>query len=329
MFSRMRRECSTYSDVLIVDAGESAVGRLIEGSLRRKGLRVSSCENVRRLNEKDFIAQIKEQAARERVGTIIPVFHPELLSRHRDEFPGVIIPVDSEDRIVMLDDKLRACALASSLGIRQPGMFPDVDSVHSYPVVFKRSSGHGGDSVYFPKLRRSLEHLVGSSKPGTYLISEEIEGCDVSVDAVRWGDYFQAGAYEVLLPKAKGISILRRSIDAPEIVETARRMLEAAGYNGVCGLDFRRDSDGNYYFLECNPRFSGGLCSQLASGFDMPWILWQLSHGIQPDEVHFKAGVRTQYIKGTVDYLKRRHRQGKLTAGDVLRCIFSGAVKFD
>ena len=61
----------------------------------------------------------------------------------------------------------------------------------------------------------------------------------------------------------------------------------------------------------------------------MPWILWQLSHGIQPDEVHFKAGVRTQYIKGTVDYLKRRHRQGKLTAGDVLRCIFSGAVKFD
>lgn len=329
MYSPMRRKCSTYSDVLVVDAGESAVGRMIARSLRRKGLRISFCENDRRLNEKDFIAQIREQAAREGVRMVIPVFHPEALARHRAEFPGVLIPVDSEEKLLLLDDKVRACALAASLGIRQPEAYADVDSVPRYPVVFKRSTGHGGDSVYFPKLRKSLEHLVASSRPGTYLITEEIEGDDVSVDAVRWGGYFHAEAYEVLLPKAKGISVLRRSIQAPEIVEAARQMLDAADYNGVCGMDFRRSPDGKFWFLECNPRFSGGLCSQLASGFDQPWILWQLANGRQPEEVHFRPGVRTQYIKGTIDYLKRRRKQGKLTAGDVFRCIFSGAVKFD
>lgn len=325
----MHRECSTSSDVLVVDAGESAVGRLIARSLRRKGLSVSFCENTRKLNEKDFIAQIREQAALEDVKMVIPVFHPEVLARHRAEFPGILIPVDSEEKIILLDDKVRACALAASLDIPQPEAYDSVDAVPRYPVVFKRSTGHGGDSVYFPKLRKSLEHLVSSSKPDTFLITEEIDGDDVSVDAVRWGTYFHAEAYEVLLPKAKGISVLRRSIVAPEIVEAARLMLDAADYNGVCGLDFRRSTDGKYYFLECNPRFSGGLCSQLASGFDQPWLLWQLANGKQPEEVHFKPGVRTQYIKGTVDYLKRRRKQGKLTAGDVFRCIFSGAVKFD
>lgn len=325
----MRKKWSKSWDVLVVEAGNSTVGRQIKRSLERHDLKVGGIEHVRKLNERDFIKEIRNKAQNCGAKMIIPVFYPEVLARHRDEFPGIIVPVDSAQKIELLDNKVTACAIAEKLGIRQPVRYEDADSVEKYPVVFKRSSGHGGDSVYFPKFRKALENLVSTSRPGTYLITEEIDGDDVCVDAIRWEGFFFAAAYRVILPKAKGISVLRESIDAPELVAAAGKMLEEVDYCGVCGFDFRLSPDGKAYFLECNPRFSGGLCSQTASGFDMPWILWQLSNGITPDYPVFKTGVRTQYIKGTIDYLRRRYRQGKLKARDVLQCIFSGAFHFD
>lgn len=316
-------------DVLVTGSGSSTVGRQVARSLSRRGIRVCFTDNFRKLNEHDYVRQIKEVAAAEGVRMIVPIFDPQLLSRHRQEFPDMVIPVDDAVKIDRLDDKLSACSLASELGILQPRIYGDVESVDHYPVVFKRVDGHGGDSVYFPKLRKSLENLVRSSRPGSYLITEEIDGCDVSVDAIRWDGFFFAGAYKVILPKAKGISVLRESIDAPELVEAARRMLDAVDYRGVCGFDFRVAEDGRAYFLECNPRFSGGLRSQTASGFDMPWLLWRAANGLPLEVPRFRPGVRTQYIGGTVDYLRRRRRQGRLRLADVLQCLFSGAFHFD
>jgi len=319
-----------YWDVLIVDAGASSVGLQISRSLRSKGLRVCSIENDHKLNEKDFVSRIKDKAIECGVRMIIPVFNAEVLSRHRDEFPGIAIPFDAPEKLQLLDNKVSACELAGKLGILQPAAYATPECVEQYPVVFKRAGGHGGDSVYFPKFRKALENLVSTSKPGTYLITDEIEGDDVSVDALRWDGFFFAGAYEVILPKAKGISVLRESIDSPELFETARKIMDAVDFKGVCGFDFRREKgSGRYYFLECNPRFSGGLRSQTASGFDIPWLLWQLASGRKPSVPVFRSGVRTQYIKGTADYLKRRRRQGKLCLKDILHCLFSGARHFD
>jgi len=323
----MRR--SKFSDVLIFESGRSTVGRQIASRLHRHGIESCFIDNVRKLNEKDFISCVRSKAEECGAGVIIPVFNPEVLARHRAEFPGVVIACESEEKILLLDNKVSACGLASSLGVPVPREYSDTDSVDRYPVVFKRADGHGGDSVYFPKTRESLENLVRTSRPGSYLITEEIAGWDVSVDAFRWNGYFAAGAYKVLLPRAKGISVLRESIDAPDIVGYSRKMLDALDYNGVCGFDYRLDPDGRWWFLECNPRFSGGLRSQTASGFDVPWLLWQAVNGHCPGKVDFRSGVRTQYLKGSLDYLKRRHRQGKLCLNDVLECVCSGAFRFD
>ncbi len=57
-------------------------------------------------------------------------------------------------------------------------------------------------------------------------------------------------------------------------------MVETIDYEGVCGMDFRRDSQGNWYFLECNPRFTGGIDTQIAAGFDIPYGYWRLASGL-------------------------------------------------
>lgn len=97
----------------------------------------------------------------------------------------------------------------------------------------------------------------------------------------------------MLQPKGKGVSRLRIGVIEPVLVEYVRRILDAVDYHGVCGVDFRIDKAGNAFFLECNPRFSGGIESALASGFDIPYIYYCLACGLPVRETRFTPGIVT------------------------------------
>lgn len=275
-------------------------GEIVARSLAARGLSFHMVERPNAKKREDwYIRTLKAAVGEYDPKVIIPIFFPEILAAHRDEFPGIIIPLDSPRTIRLLDDKLSACRLAASLGIPQPRRFNSIDEVDSYPCVFKRTSGQGGDSVYFPGKRQALECLLrNAGDPDRYLITEFIEGDNVCVDALRWDGFFHAEAYRVLEPKGKGVSTLRRSEEAPALVEYVKRMLDAVDFHGVCGVDFRVDRDGNACFLECNPRFSGGIESAIASGFDIPYLYYRLACGLPviEQDIHFTPGVLTGNI---------------------------------
>lgn len=280
----MERSC----DVIIANPC-GRTGETVAASLERGGIRTLIIEGPSaRKDPSGYLRALHKAVAETGAEMIIPVFFPEVLAAHREEFPGITIALDSAEKLEMLDNKVSACGLAAQLGIPQPRIFGSPDEVESYPVVFRRPSGQGGDSVYFPRSRRALENLLRTAPEG--IITAYMEGDDISVDALRWDGFFHAAAYKVLEPKGKGVSRRRVSIEAPELVEQVRRLLDHVDYKGVCGVDFR-DS----FFLECNPRFSGGLESAIASGFDIPMLLYSLAHGGRPnpDAISFTPGVVT------------------------------------
>ena len=324
---------SSAFDIILTDAG-NPVGRMLRKSFSEMGFKVAICDPVasgvdfhtfHSQDDANFSGQIKSIVKDTGAKILLPVFHPEVIAAHRNEFPtDVIIPVESAEKLKLLDDKVRCCSLASELGILQPRGYASADEVDHYPVVFKRALGHGGDSVYFPKFRKALDNLVKNSSPGSFLITEEIEGEDVTVDALRWGGWFFAGAYRTILPQAKGASVLRESIDASELTAQLKKILESVDYNGVCGADFIVEkATGKAYFLECNPRFGGGLRSQTVSGFDMPALLLAAARGeTLPDSINYRPGKLTKSRDGVNDYLKRRRKQGKLCWNDLFLCLF-------
>lgn len=261
----------TGRTVIINPCGKT--GEIVADSLRRHGLEVTVLTGPSaRKDEPGFLRALHREADKGDVAAIIPIFFPEVLAAHRNEFPGIQIPVDDPKKILLLDNKSSACALAARLGIPQPRFYSTPDEISDYPVVFKRPMGQGGDSVYFPGNRRSLENLLKTeSSP---IIQEYIEGENVCVDALRCPDgEFYAAAYRVLEPRGKGVSTLRASSDEPELCALCKKILDGIDYKGVCGFDFRRSADGKNFFLEANPRFSGGLETTLASGLDLPWLL--------------------------------------------------------
>lgn len=306
-------------DIILTDA-DNPVGRQVRADLQRHGLSVYTYPHT--VLDGNWVDKVMKFAVAQGCPMVLPVFYGEKLAAIASRYLSVKLPLDNSGNIVRLDDKTRACALAASLGIPQPDMYigPNgmgLSAVEEYPVVFKRASGHGGDSVYFPKNRQTLEHLMASSVEGTYIVQKHIAGGrEVSVDAIRWGDFFFAAAYEVILPEAKGASVLRRSVEAPVLCDYAKRLLESVDYRGVCGFDF---IDG--MFLECNPRFSGGVGSQIASGFDQPWLLYCLASGKEVGMPVFRPGRLTRSRKGSLDYLRTRMRRKKLTLRDLFLCL--------
>ena len=272
-------------------------GLLVRDSLVSHGLDVFVMEGPSaRKTEAFYLRTVADVLESEGARMVIPIFFPEVLSAHRDRFPGVVIPLDSAEKIRLLDNKMSACRLAAELGIPQPEMFdPEKSECIPFPAVVRRALGQGGDSVYFPKTEKAFTNLMRTADKDT-VVTRYIEGWNVSVDALRWDGFFYAAAYRILEPKGKGVSTLRESIEAPELVGYAGKILDHVDYKGVCGMDFRIDGEtGRPYFLECNPRFSGGLESAIASGFDIPYLYYRLAAGdkVTPEEISFSPGIIT------------------------------------
>ena len=209
-----------------------------------------------------------------RPDAVLPVGNTVAISRIKASTPGLpCIIAGSAATTELLDSKLAASHLASSLGIPQPRIYSSIDEADTFPVIFKRDSSFAGSGVYKPStseaLKRISEHFAGKA----YIIEEYIEGTDWSVDAVRFEGYFRYGCYRSLKNNGQGPSLIRRASGFPLLGQYAKQILDAIDYRGVCGMDFRVDNAGKPYFLECNPRLTGGLATQIEAGFNIPAIL--------------------------------------------------------
>ena len=230
---------------------------------------------------------------------IMPIGNPVTLSGIAAEaaagesprnFPGlwdgIVFAVESPEKVKMLDGKVSCSALAARLGIRQPRMYATPDEVGDSQVIFKRDVSFGGQGVHMPWNRKALDNLIAHQSPGEpYLIEDFIKGDDYSVDVLRFPGFVKCSCYKVVEhhPATRNAdgdrgsmcpSTGREMCSFPEIEQMALRILDAIGYNGVCGMDFRVDSDGVPYFLESNPRFTAAVKSQVDGGFDIPYLLY-------------------------------------------------------
>lgn len=255
------------------------IGPVVRGSLESHGLSVATMEFPQNIFRDEFGYTRKLWHVLQEVTPrmILPVGDCLALARYRHKLPaGTAVPLDSEEKIRLLGSKVRASALAAELGIPQPHIYQSVDEVTERQVIFKRDVSFGGQGVHLPRNIQSLLNLIAHQPAGEpYLIEDYIEGYDCSIDVFRWDGIFESGCYRTVRQQGKGPSQLRERIVFPELEEYARRILDSLDFHGVCGMDFRVDSDGKAWFLECNPRFTGGLATQIENGLDLPWLCWK------------------------------------------------------
>lgn len=256
--------------------------------------------------EDEFIACLLEKVKELKPKVLLPT-HDEgiIIARHRDKFPRwLIIPIETEQKLINLSNKKIATQLAEEAGVPIPKVYNSSDEITSFPVVFKSVIGNSAKDVFFPKSKSELDSLIERYTGKETLIEEWIGGGDVCVDCLRYGDFFQASVYRALVTKTDGggTTTQREIIEMPQLIEYARQFLAHVDYNGVCGIDFRVDPDNDRVaFIEMNARFTGGLATPIAAGFDIPSILYHLStEGKYRGTSEARIGTKTKWILGDV-----------------------------
>lgn len=288
--------------------------------------------------EERFIDTLKAKVADLRPKVLMPT-HDEsvVIMRHRAEFPSdLVIPYESADKLFALANKAVSTEMARKAGVAVPEVYKTVDDVKRYPVVLKTVIGNSAKGVFMPKTKEELLRLMDAHKDEDMLLEEWVGGTDYSVDCVRWEGFCKTSVYHALVTKTAGggTTTQREIVDMPQLETEARKLIEAVDFHGVCGIDFRYDpATGRVAYIETNARFTGGLATPVAAGFDIPWILYCLvTTGHYNDSIDIKIGTRTKWILGDVITLVGRLVSLRWNAKEMRRvfslCGFDGFDDF-
>ena len=331
------------------------VGYTILRSLNQRGLKVWAADTSKKnicsmskfcsgsftypdpfTHEGEFVSVLKEKIDELRPKMLLPT-HDEsvVIMRHRDEFPAdLIIPYEGEEKLLLLANKAKSTEVARKAGVPVPEVYHSVEEVKSYPVVFKTVIGNSAKGVYFPKTKEELLALMNEHKDVETLIEEWIGGTDYSVDCVRWDGFCKTSVYHALVTKTDGggTTTQREIVKMPQLEAEAIKLMNAVDFHGVCGIDFRYDPINNRIaYIETNARFTGGLATPVAAGFDIPWVIYKLaSEGKYDDPINIRVGTRTKWILGDVITLVGRILELKWNPKELRRVFtFRGFDAFD
>lgn len=230
---------------------------------------------------------------------LIPI-HKEtyLIAEHRDRFERYIrVPVPKIEHIEQVHNKGALAAYAIERGLPIPPTWMPKDREHFQSMV------HNIPLPAFVKLRESASG-VGIRKVDTReelqstftefiryfklkekdypIIQQGVGGDDYCVTTLfDTGRLVASMTYRGLraFPADRGATVMRETVAAPAMEQIASDLLGPIGWHGVAELDFRWEgtTESQPQLIEVNPRFFGGLIQSVESGWDYPWLLFQLA----------------------------------------------------
>lgn len=249
-------------------------------------------------DEDRYISFIKEVCEKENVQRIVPLIDVEVdaLNRNRSEIEksGVRICMSDSEAILVLRnkflmsrlvkgvlDELKESDLNGAVRVIPTDRASEIDFEEvTYPLVLKPVDGRSSSGLYRifheDQLGFALSNIMDPDKLNdtaleNYLVQPLIKGNVVTVDILRDGEgNCRAVPREELIRTPNGAGLSVRVFQDKVLEEVCCRIADRAGVKGCVNFEFiRGDGSGVYYFIECNPRFSGGIAFTELSGVPM------------------------------------------------------------
>ncbi|MBZ9749772.1 ATP-grasp domain-containing protein [Deinococcus sp. HMF7604] len=133
--------------------------------------------------------------------------------------------------------------------------------------------------LYEMSTAAAREMIAAADTWPEYLLMHTLEGDERSVDcAALHGDLLGC----VVRRKVRQEQIIE---PRPDLVEVAREMAHRYHLSGLFNFQTRDDRAGVPHLLEINTRASGGIRNALASGVNLPGLLFDALSGVQRPEV--------------------------------------------
>ena len=218
--------------------------------------------------------------------------NPAFASRLNDE--GIVFIGPSSEVLELLGDKIQArstmaaaglpVAGGSDLPVENPDEANLIASEIGYPVIIKAAAGGGGIGMQVVVSQDGLDSAfrVCSSRAksafgdGRVFIEKYIENAQHiefqvlgdGTNAVHFGERFCSiqRRHQKILEEGPWLDEDTRNSMGRKVVEGAKKV----GYSGLATFEFLRDSNGEFYFLEVNPRVQvEHTVTEQLTGFDL------------------------------------------------------------
>ena len=109
------------------------------------------------------------------------------------------------------------------------------------------------------------------------------------------------------------------TVDEPQVVEAAVRLLAKINFTGIVEVEFKKDlRDGQYKLLDVNPRVWGWHTLGQRAGVDFPHLLWLLVRGEPVPEVRGRTGERWKRFSADLPIAISEILKGRLGIWDYL-----------
>ncbi len=265
------------------------------------------------------------------------------LSREKELRKMCGLPFPSESECENAANKWNLLQLAQSLGLKIPQsvyLAPgdkaalEAAQAFSYPASIKAAlsvSEQEGERIKlgtsYPSSYAQLEEIVGRQPQVGFLLQERIFGSGVGVFALcHQGRVLTHFCHRRILekPPSGGESVLCESIPEDEApLKEVAKLLSNLRWSGAVMVEFKRNSAGECFLMEINPRLWGSLQLAIDAGRDFPYLLAQYCQSLVDGRQlafaehcanlpPYKVGTRLRWTMGTLDHAYIRFKQNPL-----------------
>jgi carbamoyl-phosphate synthase large subunit len=237
--------------------------------------------------EMELIRIIKEQ----QVQCVIPIHDVEVLkiAALAEKYPELCFwAVNKPELIALCNNKKRINTFLGSRQIKVPEMFGSIAEI-SYPAIYKPNEGVSSKGIRQIISASDTNQQVDLEKG---FLQKMVKGEEYTVDCYTSYDvdYFKCCVRKRIETK-EGISTKGETVYFSLLEEKAAAIHLMLGYKGASNIQFIVE-DGEPYFIEINPRFSGGGILSYHAGFNSP-LITVLESVKSPELENFKG----QHVK--------------------------------
>lgn len=217
--------------------------------------------------EDNYIDRLKEICVKAQIKYVFPLTDAEIdvLNEKREDFSnlGIVLCISPFNSIEICRNKKVASEII--LKKRICNIPQIVSHFTGNRVIGKPINGRSSQGIVNIE---NKEEFAFYFEKKNYIFQNYIEGRIVTVDVLRHGDETVVLPRIELLRTVNGLGTTVKIIHDAKIEDITKKIAKAFNVIGCVNMEFILSPNNELFFLECNPRFSGGVKFSVMAGYD-------------------------------------------------------------
>lgn len=203
-----------------------------------------------------------------------------------DELRDILIPnllTSNEPAYKRVLDKKEANSIAKDAGLK---IIPDS---HTPPLFVKPIVGAASKGAGVIETFSQLEEFRTKNSKDEYMFQQLCSGAEYTVDCFATPERIYASPRR-RIQTVGGEALVTQTVEREDLVEQSEKFIRSSGLLGPLTIQFI-EHENDVLFMECNPRFGGGVLCSIEKGFDYPAVCVAIAKNIELPTFSIKSQI--------------------------------------